>query len=42
MIKIGVWVFFNAKFVSVGAFVKTYLPFTIIVFVLLIVSGVFF
>jgi hypothetical protein len=41
MVKIGVWVFFYGKFVSPWAFVKTYLPFTVIVFVIALLSGAF-
>lgn len=41
MVKIGVWVFFYGKFVSPMAFVKTYLPFAVIVFVIALFSGVF-
>lgn len=41
MIRIGVWVFFSGKFVSVGSFVQTYLPFTIIVLIIAFLSGFF-
>ena len=39
MIRIGVWVFFQGKFVSVWAFVKTYLPFLIILIFVALASG---
>ena len=39
MISIGVWCFFEGKFTSVSAIVKTYLPFTIILFLILYFSG---
>lgn len=41
MVKIGVWMFFYGKFVSPAAFIKTYVPFAIIVFVIALLSGVF-
>lgn len=39
MVRIGVWIFFCGRFVSVGAAVKTYLPFTIILLVILFGTG---
>lgn len=42
MVKICFWFFFHGKFVSPAAFVKTYLPFCIIVMIILVSSGVFF
>lgn len=41
MIKVGVWVFFCGKFVSPWAFVQTYLPFTILVFLFALFCGLF-
>eukprot|EP01040_Poterioochromonas_malhamensis_P011954 gene11954-13042_t len=38
MVEIGVWVFFQGKFVSFGRFVQTYLPFTIIVAIIVLLS----
>eukprot|EP01032_Pedospumella_encystans_P010245 gene10245-11995_t len=40
MVKIGVWMFFFGKFVSLGAFVKSYAPFVIIVTIIAVLSGV--
>jgi hypothetical protein len=42
MVRIGVWMFFHGKFVSGTAFVKTYLPFSILVAVIILSSGGFF
>ena len=39
MIKIGVWMFFYGKFVNPWAFVRSYLPFAIIVAVIALMSG---
>jgi len=41
MVKIGVWMFFFGKFVSLSAFVKTYAPFLIIVTAIATFSGIF-
>lgn len=39
MITIGVWMFFFGNFVSVGSFVRTYLPFAIIVLLIALFRG---
>jgi hypothetical protein len=41
MISIGVWFFFQGKFTSTGAVVKTYLPFVILIVFLLWVTDSF-
>lgn len=41
MVKIGVWMFFCGKFVSIGGFIKSYAPFTFIVCMIAVFSGVF-
>jgi hypothetical protein len=41
MVKIGVWMFFCGKFVSIGGFIKSYAPFTFIVCIIAVLSGVF-
>mmetsp|Transcript_9066 Transcript_9066/g.13506 ORF Transcript_9066/g.13506 Transcript_9066/m.13506 type:complete len:190 (+) Transcript_9066:163-732(+) len=40
MIRICFWVFFQGKFVNTGAFVKTYLPFCMIVLIFVILSSI--
>ena len=39
MIRIGVWFFFFGKFTSIGGFIKTYLPSTILVLILVFITG---
>ncbi len=39
MISIGVWVFFFGRFTSIAGFIKTYLPFAIIVGIYLIITS---
>jgi large-conductance mechanosensitive channel len=38
MVGIAVWVFITGKFVSFGAFLQTYLPFTIIAAIILLAT----
>lgn len=40
MVYIGVWMFFCSSFVDYNGVVKTYLPFCIILFLILLASGV--
>jgi hypothetical protein len=42
MVTIAVWMFFSGRFVDTAGFVKTYLPFTIIVLIALLASGIMF
>jgi len=42
MVTIGVWMFFCGRFVDTMSFVRTYLPFTIIVLIALLASGIMF
>lgn len=39
MIRIGVWVFFYGRFVSMQAFIQTYLPSAILILIILFTSG---
>eukprot|EP01039_Chlorochromonas_danica_P009155 gene9158-10106_t len=42
MVRIGVWMFFSSSFVDFNGVIKTYLPFTIILFAILLAARVFF
>ena len=39
MLTIGAWFFFQGKFVSFASFIKTYLPFIVIVLIITILSS---
>lgn len=39
MLRIGVWMFFSSSFVDLKGVLKTYLPFTIIVLIILFSTG---
>jgi hypothetical protein len=38
MVRIGVWFFFQGKFTSASAFIRTYLPFFVILIVIFLSS----
>lgn len=42
MVKIAAMMFFYGKFVNFQGFLKTYIPFSIVVILILLASGVFF